>query len=136
MKETKSPEQNLTFNFLKSSMMNQGIYITSDDSLYDSYSLKNRKNEYNLTAFLLSDQNTYALRVIRFDGIDKSNMLDKKEFNNQSILKSIEELINYIELYNTKKVDLSHAIRKKIDLFGAKDSRTKWAWCINNCREI
>ena len=44
-------------------------------------------------------------------------MLDKKEFNNQSILKSIDELINYIELYNTKKVDLSHAVRKEIDLF-------------------
>lgn len=117
MKETKSPEQNLTFNYLKNSMINQGIHITSDDSLYDSYSLKNKNGKYNITAFLLSDQNTYALRAIRFEGIDKSNMLDKKEFNNQSILKSIDELINYIELYNTKKVDLSHAVRKEIDLF-------------------
>ena len=107
----------MTFNYLKNSMINQGIHITSDDSLYDSYSLKNKNGKYNITAFLLSDQNTYALRAIRFDGIDKSNMLDKKEFNNQSILKSIDELINYVELYNTKKVDLSHAVRKEIDLF-------------------
>ena len=117
MKETKSPEQNLSFNYLKNCMKNQNIHITSDASLYDSYSFKNKNGKYNITAFLLSDQNTYALRAIRFDGTDKSNMLDKREFNNQSIIKSIDELINYIELYNTKKVDLSHAIRKEIDLF-------------------
>ena len=117
IKETRSPEQNLTFNYLKNSMINQGIHITSDKSLHDSYSFKNKNDEYNITAFLLSDQNTYSLRAIRFAGIDKAHMLDKKEFNNQSILKSIDELINYIELYNTKKVDLSHAVRKEIDLF-------------------
>ncbi len=117
MKETKSPEQNLSFNYLKTCMKNQNIHITSDASLYDSYSFKNKNGKYNITAFLLSDQNTYALRAIRFDGTDKSNMLDKREFNNQSIIKSIDELINYIELYNTKKVDLSHAVRKEIDLF-------------------
>lgn len=121
IREIKALSQNLTFNYLKESFAKHNIHITNDDAMCDSYHLKTKQNEYNMTAFLLSDNNTIPIRVIRFAGKDKVHMLDKKEYLNQSLLKSLQNVIDYLDLYNTSKVDLSNAERKETPLFD-KDS--------------
>ena len=121
IREIRALSQSLTFNYLKASFANHNIHIANDDAMCDSYHLKTKQNEYNMTAFLLSDNNTIPIRVIRFAGKDKVHMLDKKEYLNQSLLKSLQNVIDYLDLYNTSKVDLSSAERKETPLFD-KDS--------------
>lgn len=88
IREIKALSQNLSFNYLKESFANHNIHITNDDAMCDSFHLKTKQNEYNMTAFLLSDNNTIPIRVIRFAGKDKVHMLDKKEYLNVKTPKS------------------------------------------------
>ena len=118
IKNIKSPLKDLTFNFVINKLNNMGVHIESLESFCDSYNLRTENNDLNMTAFLLSDQNNINIRVIRFDGLDKVNMLERKDFSNQSILKSFEECMDYLNLFNRNRIiDMKKAERKEIELF-------------------
>ena len=55
IREIKALSQDLTFDYVVNTMKKKGIYIDSLDAFYESYHLKTSKNEFNMTAYLLSD---------------------------------------------------------------------------------
>lgn len=115
--ERKAKRQDLTFDYLMEQMKKHNIHIDDVDKLCENYKLKDKNGFYNETGFLLSDQNDYIIKVIKFNGIDKVDMHDKKDFTNQSLLKSMQEIIEYVNIFNTNKVDLSVRPRKETPLF-------------------
>ena len=115
--EKESNIQNLTFRYLKGLMQERNIHVKSDEDIYKNYYFLSSSGKFNYTAYLLSDQNADIVKIIRFDGIDKSSMHDIKEYTNQSILKTLKEVVEYIKIYNSNRVDLSSAERKETVLF-------------------
>jgi len=128
--ESKSKSQDLTFMQFFKFLKEKGIHIQSSQHVLDSYHLYNSKKEYNLLAMLLSDQNEFSIKVITFQGTDKSKMISKEEFGFKCLLLSVNEVLNYFKVFNINKVNLLNGIRQEISLFDFESFREGW---INAC---
>lgn len=130
LKESSSPNQSPSFNYLCSYFINNSIHATPGKMLWDNYGLLNSEGKYNLVAYLLSDRNDVSIKVVRFNGISKSSMSERTEFGNRSLLSSCQAVLDYISSQNSTKVDLSKGKRKETPLFDFESFREAW---INAC---
>ncbi len=111
--------QDLTFNKLFVYYASKGINLRSD-TFEKTLRLKTKKNEYNIMAYILSDQNEIPLRVSVFTGTDKSSPLfSVKEFGNTCILYSMEKILEYGDAINIIQADERNrqSDRKEVPLF-------------------
>lgn len=82
--------------------------------------------EFNMLAQLLSDNSHFPLRVSIFDGETKgSNLFSVREFGNDCLLYSLDELLRYGDVLNLIQVDESDRVveRKDVPLFDNKAFR-------------
>lgn len=125
-----SEDQDLTFNQFDSFMSKYGIHTGSSISFHKNYGLKNDEGKFNLMAYLLSDQNNVSIKVVKFEGTDKSTMSERTDFGSQCLLRSVQEVLEYVKVNNAVKVDLSGGIRKETPLLDYEAFREAW---INAC---
>lgn len=123
LKEKRSYRQDLTFLGLIQCLENVGIHTRDSTDFQKSLQLYNSSNEYNMTAFLLSDQNSFVIKVVTFAGNDKTSFVSKKEFGGKSILLIAEEIISYFKVYNAIKIDVSGGKRAETPLFDFESFR-------------
>lgn len=84
-------------------------------------------------AYLLSDQNNVSVKVVKFEGTDKSTMSERTDFGSQCLLRSVQEVLEYVKVNNAVKVDLSDGIRKETPLLDYEAFREAWInACIHN----
>ena len=114
------------FNLLSS----KGIHPEKTTKFFSNYKLINRDGKFNINAYLLADNNTLSIKVVRFDGKDKTVMSKRTDYGSRCLLLSVMEVINYFESINTVRVDLSGAERKEEPLFDFSSFREAW---INAC---
>ena len=68
--------------------------------------LKTEEGEFNILAQLLSDNSHFPLRVSIFDGETKgSNLFSVREFGNDCLLYSLDELLRYGDVLNLIQTD-------------------------------
>ena len=127
----KSYNQSLTFHqFLEYNKI-KGLHITNENSFLKSKVFFTRDGAYNLMAFILSDQSNVSIKVVKFNGTDKSSFSERTEYGNQCLLNSINDVLTYIKSLNTTKIDvISSTSRKDIPLFDYESFREAW---INAC---
>ena len=129
-KEKPSERQDLTFSQLCSFMIAKGIHIEDSERLWSSYGLKNPDGLFNIMAFVLSDQNNFSIKLVRFSGKDKSVMSDRTEYGGRCLLTSLEQVLLHAGAINTTKVNLSGGQRREKELFDFEAFREAW---INAC---
>ena len=131
---TKAPSerQDLTFTGFKQFMSLKGLNIdaNNDSNLYRSFDFLNDDGLFNLMAYLLSDQNKISIKVIEFEGIDRTVMSKRTEFGYQCLLLSVSSVQTYLKSINPTKVILSDGERKDIPLFSYNAFHEAW---INAC---
>ena len=111
--------QDLTFDRLFMYYAAKGIALKKEN-FEKTLKLKNKKNEYNVMAYILSDQNSIPIRVSIFTGLDKASPLfSVKEFGNDCILFSMDKLLEYGDAINIIQADERNRIseRKDVPLF-------------------
>ena len=111
--------QDLTFDRLFMYYAAKGITLKKEN-FEKTLKLKNKKNEYNVMAYILSDQNSIPIRVSIFTGLDKASPLfSVKEFGNDCILFSMDKLLEYGDAINIIQADERNRIseRKDVPLF-------------------
>ncbi len=111
-----SEEQSLTFTQFDAFMAKYGIHTESSISFHKNYGLKNAEGKFNLMAYLLSDQNNVSIKVVKFAGTDKSSMSERTDFGSQCLLRSVQEVLEYVIVNNAVKEDLSSNFGKKVKL--------------------
>ena len=102
MIETPSSQKDFTFNQLKIYYSSKGYHL-NDETLVDNLHLKTDDGRYNFLAELLSDENRISIKVARFQGEDKSVLLEKSEYGYQCLLVAIDRVINRLEAENITK---------------------------------
>lgn len=121
---TKSPKQDLSFLTLKAYFIDKGIDLPENDIFYTNQNLYVPNTEdYNVMAFLLSDNNDITCRVSIFSGKSKAdNQYALNDFGKKSILNMIEQIYTFLESFNTVKVDETNRkiVRKDLPLFDSK----------------
>lgn len=126
LKETDSPRQDLTFDYLYNYFSSNGIHVRRDFSFLEGYGLLNSNGRYNYIAFLLSDKNNISIKIVRFNGTNKAAMSSRTEFGYQSILAACQSVLDNIKSFNITKVDLSEGKRLEQNLFDYESFREAW----------
>lgn len=124
--ETKrAKHQDLTFRKLFGYYGSRGILL-SEKTFIKNLGLRTEEGEYNMLAQLLSDDSHFPLRVSIFEGRTKgSNLFSVREFGNDCLLYSLDNLLRYGDVLNLIQVDESDRVveRKETPLFDDKAFR-------------
>ncbi len=117
--------QELTFQKLFGYYGSKGI-VLNDKTFIKNLGLRNEEGQFNLLAQLLSDDSHFPLRVSIFEGKTKgTNLFSVREFGNNCLLYSLDELLRYGDVLNIIQADETDRIveRKEVPLFDNKAFR-------------
>lgn len=108
--------QDLTFEKLFMYYAAKGISLKLD-SFERSLKLINKNGQYNVMAYILSDQNSIPVRVSIFSGRDKTAPLfSVKEFGNTCIMYSMDKILEYGDAINIIQADERNRISERRDI--------------------
>lgn len=100
--------------------MAKGFHI-NEKTFDKNYHLRNREGKYNLLAGLLTDDNDVSIKVVRFAGTNKSELVEKSEYGYICLLMAIDKVIARLDVINiTKSVLDGSAMRKDKRLLDAR----------------
>ena len=111
--------QDLSFEKLFIYYGAKGISLRKD-TFEKSLKLRTKDKQYNVMAYILSDQNSIPIRVSIFSGEDKTAPLfSVKEFGNNCIMYSMDKILGYGDAINIIQADERGRIseRKDVPLF-------------------
>lgn len=129
--QVSSENQDLTFHGMVRFLKEKGIHASETKAFLNSFGMFNQEGQYNLLSYLLSDQNETIIKVMRFAGTDKTVVDERTSFSGQSLLISVQQILEYFRLIDLpKKVDLATGIRTETPLFDLQSFREAW---INAC---
>ncbi len=117
--------QELTFKKLFGYYGSRGILL-NQKTFIKNLGFKTEEGKFNILAQLLSDDSHFPLRVSIFDGETKgSNLFSIREFGNNCLLYSLDELLRYGDVLNLIQTDETDRVveRKEIPLFDNKAFR-------------
>lgn len=123
LKEKPSYRNDLTFFGLLRYLENVGVHAYDSSDFYQSLRLYSSDGKYNMTAFLLSDQNSFSVKLVTFGGNDKANFVSRREFGGKGLLDIADDIIAYFKVYNDIKIDVSEGQRKETPLFDFESFR-------------
>lgn len=125
-------KQDLTFRELKQMYSNAGLTINKENFDENTHFLVNGK--FNMLANLLADQNDISIKVVRFAGIDKLNMISRNEYGFQCLLIAMKQARDYIASINETRVDIESSMeRKETPLFDQHVFDEAWTnACLHN----
>lgn len=92
--------QELHFEYLKDIFRKHNIEI--DDNKFKALNIVNLNNEYTNLGLLLSDECPYSIKCAIFNGNNKLEFKDRREFTG-SVLKQVNDTFEYLDLYNKTK---------------------------------
>lgn len=95
-----SNNQDLHFNYLKSNFKKHNIEI--NENKFKTLNIINSTNQYTNLGLLLSDECPYSIKCAIFNGNNKLEFKDRKEFTG-SVLKQVNDTYEYLDLYNKTK---------------------------------
>lgn len=122
--------QELTFSQLKQLYILNGLTI-DNDTFEKNTGLLCENGKYNILADILSDNNDISIKVVRFKGKDKSEMIVRNEYGYKCLLLSMQKALDYVETFNETKVELSGKLnREECQRFSPECLREAW---VNAC---
>ena len=92
-----SKNQDLSFECLEKKFKDSNLIF--DKNKYKLLTIVNDENKYTNLGLLLSDQCSYTIKCAIFNGTNKIEFRDRKEFTG-SILKQVDDIFEYFELFN------------------------------------
>lgn len=127
MTEIESFNQELSFNQLKQLYISHN-YTIDQQNFEKNIGLLNKNNKYNILANILSDNNDCSIKVVRFKGIDKSEMIFRNEYGYKCLVLALENALEYVLSMNETRVQLTEkAVREEKKLFDSKCLREAWS---------
>lgn len=108
-----SPEQNLTFNYVKPIFDEANIDI-EDASIQKTLHLRDLNNNFTNLARILSDQNNFPIRIAVYEDELKQNFRDIKEFTG-SIFEIYDKVIDYLKYHSSTYGLVNGSVREDIE---------------------
>lgn len=93
-----SPYQDLTFEQLKNYYNERGL--TLNDNFLRSLELVTEDDMFNYAAYLLSDNNGCSIKVAKYSGSDRYDLIENEEYGYCSIIKATKSVLDKMKLEN------------------------------------
>lgn len=111
-----SPNQELTFTQLKTYYQEKG-YDAAGSYFLKNLDLFTEDGKYNYAAYLMADHNGTSIKVARFRGTEKLDIVERNEFGRCCLIKSALNVLERLNVANTTVVRVGgKAQRKEIRL--------------------
>jgi len=111
-----SPNQNLSFSQLRIYYQELGFDATSEFFL-QNLGLYTEEGKFNYVAYLMADVNSISIKVARFRGTDKLDIVECNEYGNSCLVKAARQVLDKLEMVNTTVVRVTgEAERREIHL--------------------
>jgi len=96
--------------------------------------LLTKTGTYNYLAEILSDNNNCSIKVVRFKGKDKQEMISRNEYGYHCLLIAMKQAYDYVAALNEVRVDLKAGLeRKEVPLFNLECFDEAWTnACLHN----
>ena len=110
----KSPNQNLTFEQLK--IYYEGVNKTLNEQFASNLELLTEDGFYNYVAYLLADVNGMSIKVAKYDGLSRVDLMENNEYGYCSLVKATKQVLDKIELENKTlaKITSKERIEKRL----------------------
>lgn len=104
---TKIPAENQKLSFSQLKMLYSEKKLSlSDETFEKNLGLRNENGDYNLMAELLADENDISIKIVKFAGTDKSQVVRRNEYGFKCLAFSLVHVLNYMESINETKVSV------------------------------
>ena len=124
-----SPEKNLSFNKIRTVYATKGLTI-NNEHFEDNLGLRLNDGSYNYMAWLLADSNDISIKVVTFEGKDKSKVVKRNEYGFKCLAIAMDQVLSYMESINETRVEIGTHQRHEESLFNMYCFREAW---INAC---
>ena len=106
-----SPRQDLTFKQLK-------IYYEENDynlneKFLNNLELYTEDNKFNYAAYLLADDNGISMKVAKYSGTDKVDLIENAEFGYCSLIIATENVLSKLDIENITRTEITSSVRKE-----------------------
>jgi len=109
-----SPRQGLSFAQLKIYYQEKGLEL--NDKFADSLELRTPEGQYNYLAYLLSDENGVSIKVAKYQGTDKVDLVESEEYGYCSLIKATRTVLDKLRLENTTRAKITDTFRVEKNL--------------------
>lgn len=107
-----SPNQKLTFTQLKIYYQSKGYDVDSEYFL-DNLNLYTDDGKYNYAAYLMADNNGNSIKVARFGGKDKLDIIERNEYGRCCLIKSTYAVLSKLDIINSVVVRVGETANRK-----------------------
>jgi Predicted transcriptional regulator containing an HTH domain and an uncharacterized domain shared with the mammalian protein Schlafen len=104
-----APRNSLTFRQLKIYYEEKGLSITEE--FLRNLDLVNDDGSYNYAAYLLADANGISIKVAKYAGTDKYDLLENEEYGNRCLLTATHRVLERLESENHTFAKISYPTR-------------------------
>lgn len=127
-----SVNQELSFSQLKMMYANAGLTL-HDDTFKHNLNLLMQNGKYNLMAYILADNNSFSIKIAKFKGKDKTELITRNEYGYKCLLLAVKQVLDYAEAINETSVIMTGGQRKETKLFDMDCFREAWLnACLHN----
>ena len=94
-----SPRQDLTFAQLKIYYQERGLEL--NEKFANSLELLTPDGKYNYIAYLLADENGVSIKVAKYAGTDKVDLIENEEYGYCSLIKAANQVMEKLKIENS-----------------------------------
>ena len=114
LKEIESPRQELTFNQLKIYYEGQGLQL--NENFLKNLDLLTSDGKYNYNAFLLADENNVSIKVVKYLGTDKMDLVKNQEYGYCCLITATQKVLDRLDAENTVYAKIEYKGRKEVEM--------------------
>jgi ATP-dependent DNA helicase RecG len=107
----KSNVQELKFEQLKIYYQSSGKALK--EQFAKNLELLTEEGKLNYVAYLLADQNNNSIKVAKYQGVDRVNLIESNEYGLESLIKATKQVLDKVELENKTLTEITSKERKE-----------------------
>ena len=118
LKEIDSPRQELTFNQLKIYYEEHGLKL--NDNFLQNLDLLTSEGKYNYNAFLLADENNVSIKLVKYLGTNKMDLVENQEYGYRCLITATQKILDRLDTENTVYAKIEYKGRKEVEKIDSK----------------
>jgi len=123
-----SPRQDLKFAQLKIYYQERGLEL--NQQFANSLELLTPEGRYNYIAYLLADENGVSIKVAKYSGTDKVDLIENEEYGYCSLIKATNSVLNKMKIENVTHAKVTSTKRMEKNLIDPVAMREAIVNCI------
>ena len=118
LKEIDSPRQELTFNQLKIYYEEHGLKL--NNNFLQNLDLLTSEGKYNYNAFLLADENNVSIKLVKYLGTNKMDLVENQEYGYRCLITATQKILDRLDTENTVYAKIEYKGRKEVEKIDSK----------------